>query len=164
MIHFTPAQKLIHTIDDSINNINKLNNIDEKTKTYLAKYLVVIISGIFEESIKIILLNWVQTNSSKELYPYIEIKIRKNFRNPKMENIKKLLKDFNVDWFLPIGKLEANKTDALDSIVNQKNALAHGVDTSITLNEIIDYYTRAKEVIKEIDKLFISLPPPSPTP
>ena len=46
--------------------------------------------------------------------------------------------------------------DALDSIVNNKNAIAHGRNCTVTYNEIKNYHERSKVVLKEINKIIVS--------
>ena len=82
--------------------------------------------------------------------------IDRSFRNPKIENIKDLLKKFSDEWGKKIDSIEENNKIALDSIVNNKNAIAHGRNCTVTYNEIKNYHERSKVVLKEINKIIVS--------
>ena len=48
-----------------------------------------------------------------------------------------------------------NARDALDSIVNNKNDLAHGSQINLTLREVIDYYNLSRPIIEKIDDIVL---------
>ena len=79
---------------------------------------------------------------------FVEEQLR-DFRNPKMEKILEIARMFSPKWEEDIRKAsEGEKKDAIDSIVANRNRIAHGEDVSITFSRINNYYAN---VIKFIE-------------
>ncbi len=77
----------------------------------------------------------------------------KAFQNPNMEKILQLTALFSVDWAKDLrSATEGQPKDAVDSIVANKNHIAHGEDVGITYGRIRRYYENALSVIEMIDK------------
>jgi hypothetical protein len=131
-------------------------NMDEYQESHMAKYLAVIISGIYEDIIKDCFDKYlIDKNIPKEVRDFMNVQIRYSFRNPDMSNLKKLLKSFSKTWSDKIDLIDRKKTDALDSIVNNKNKIAHGGNSNITYNDIKDFYVNSKGIIEEVCKILL---------
>ena len=134
---------------------------DEQLKSHIAKYLTVLISGMYEDMIKTIINQLIFNemfveNTPQFLKKFISDKVNKSFRNPDQSNTKGFLNSFNKDWTKTLNQIiDAKSWDALDSIVRQKNLIAHGNDSAITFNEIKIYYSNSIEIIKELDRLIL---------
>lgn len=149
------AEKLIESINKAKKDIENFQNISEEEKSYLAKFLVVFICGIYEEVIETIINEKASKCNDLEISNYIKISVDKTFRNPDMSKIKELLGKFNDVWKLEIGTLPQNAQDALNSIVGNKNSLAHGNEATLTLQDVFNYYTDSMEVINKIDEMLL---------
>ena len=149
------AEKIIEKIDIAISDIKRFSNNSELEKSYLAKFLVVYICGIYEEVIETIINEKVSSSNDPEVCNYVKETLKNNFRNPDMGNIKGLLSKFDTNWKLEICKLPQDSQTAMDNIVNDKNSLAHGNDVSLTLIDILEYYNNSLAVIKKIDDLLL---------
>jgi hypothetical protein len=134
---------------------------DEQLKSHIAKYLTVLISGMYEDMIKKIINQLIFNemfveNTPQFLKKFILDKVDKSFRNPDQGNIKGFLNSFNKEWTKTLNQIIDNESwDALDSIVRQKNLIAHGNDSAITFNEIKTYYSNSIKIIKELDRLIL---------
>lgn len=149
------AEKLIENINKAKKDIENFKNVSEQEKSYLAKFLIVFICGIYEEVIETIINEKASKCNVLEISNYIEKSLDQFFRNPDMCNIKNLLGKFNNDWKLEIGKLPQDAQVAVDNIVNNKNSLAHGNETNLTLQDAIKYYTDSIVVINKIDDMLL---------
>jgi len=150
------ANKKLSQIDSAINEITSFSSVSVSEQSYLAKFLVVFISGIYEESIETIINEMVGKLEKKEISNFIEESIRYGFRNPEIKNIKKLLGKFKNDqWEKEIDALPKETKDAIDSICANKNALAHGNLVTITLGEVLEYYHKSRPVIEKIDDILL---------
>jgi len=145
------ARKLLDNIDRSIDEINGFKVASDLEKSYLAKFLVVYICGIYEEAIECILNERVTSLGSKRLSSFFESYVDRAFRNPNMAKVVGLLGMFDESWKKEIKKLPNIAKVSFDNILTNKNALAHGTSCSITLDEVIKYYNNSKEVIQKID-------------
>ena len=149
------AAKIISKVDTVIEDINSFLSITELEKSYLAGFLVVYICGIYEEVIETIINDKVNKSNDYEISNYIKESVSNTFRNPDMQNIKKLLGKFKDGWKSEIAKLPENAQIAVDNIVNIKNSLAHGNNVTVTLRDVIQYYNDSLVVINKIDDMLL---------
>ncbi len=153
------AQNLLDSIDTTILELDKLSlsNSNYILDNYLSKFLVVYICGIYEEAIENIIIEFTNKNTTRfEISNYISNSIGKNFRNPDFDKILKLIKSFkNSSWENSIKALKPSAGLAIDSIVANKNGLAHGQGITTTLNDVKDYYINSRPLIEKIDALLI---------
>ena len=84
--------------------------------------------------------------------------IENRLRRPGNLNTEQLLQfvgSFNPDWRSELEKFVAGeRKDALDSVVANRNNIAHGESVSLTYVRIKDYYKYICEVLDFIDKQF----------
>lgn len=149
------AKNSLQKIDEAIKDIENFSNISELEKSYLAKFLVVFICGIYEEVIENIVNERINEHKSIETSNYIRESLHNTFRNPNMQNIKRLLGKFNNKWKLEVENLPQDAQTAINNIVNDKNSLAHGNDVSITLRDVVQYYADSRAVINKIDDMLL---------
>lgn len=150
------AEKILSQIDIAVTEINSFTTASNSEKSYLAKFLVVFISGIYEESVETIINEMVHKLGKPEVSTFVENSIHISFRNPNMNKIKELLSKFgNISWIQAIDSLPQDTKDAFDSICSNKNALAHGNPVTITLIDVLDYYSKSRVVIEKIDELLL---------
>lgn len=149
----TVTEELLDSIDISIKNITNFSNISDLEKAYLAKYLVVFISGVYEETIETIMNEKVEELKSKRISKYVASTIRYNFQNPKIGKIVSLLNTFDDEWGRRIDQMpDVNKT-ALGNIVTHKNDIAHGNSFEVTLRAVIKWYEDSRKIIEKIDEM-----------
>lgn len=149
------AEELLDSIDISIKNINNFSNISDLEKAYLASYLVVFISGIYEEAIETILNEKVEELKSKRISKYIAYSIHFNFQNPKIDKIVRLLAFFDDKWGEIIKQMPLENKVALGNIVTHKNFMAHGNNFDVTLNAVIKWYEDSRKIIEKIDEIIL---------
>lgn len=149
------AENLLLQIDNSLDDINRIGDKALELEAYLAKYLTVFICGIYEAAIEAIVNEMASSAGSKELENFVSRAVDKTFRNPDVGNICELLRKFNPDWSQELKAMDSANLQALDSIVTNKNNIAHGVPCSITLSEIQESYKASRPVIEKIDKLVL---------
>ena len=149
------AKKLINEIDVAIKDIGDFSRATDKEKSYLAKFLVVYICGIYEETIEIIINEMVGKLKNPEISKFVQNVLKRGFNNPNIETIKNFMKSFNDDWEVEIKNLPNDVKSALNSIVNNKNSIAHGISVNISLSDVEDYYDRSKIVIEKIDDMLL---------
>jgi len=150
------AKELLDSIDDTIKNINGFSISSDLEKAYLARYLVVFISGIYEEAIETIINENVEKLNSKKISKYIASSLEANFQNPNIYKISNLLDRFEANLGEVFKKQMPEEAKlALGSIVANKNAIAHGDSTNITLRVVIQYYIDSRIIIEKVDDLFL---------
>lgn len=149
------ADILLNSINTTIMQINAFSNANALEKAYLAKFLVVFISGIYEEAIETIVNEKIERLNRKYVSNYIKHTLKKGFRNPSTGNILNLLSRFNNSWKEKIKSLPQQNKEALDNIVTNKNSLAHGISVILTLSDVLQYYQDSRIVIEAIDDIVL---------
>jgi hypothetical protein len=144
------AEALLNQIDQAIRDIQGFTAKSPLEESYLAKFLVVFICGIYEESVEAVINEKIAKLNSTQASQFVA-KSLKYFRNPNMGNIKELLGKFDILWAQEVDRVSAQAKAAIDSIVINKNSLAHGTPCHVTLIEIIRYYNDSRAVIEKID-------------
>lgn len=156
MIKCKQARHLLEDVDSSIKTIKAFStraNASDKEKSYLAKFLVVFVCGIYEEAIESIMNDRISKLRSGRLSKYFSIHLDATFRNPDIGKITGLLGMFDDSWKNVIQSLPNHAKTAFESIVTNKNAVAHGQPCNITLDDVIDFYNNSKPVIEEVDRI-----------
>jgi len=149
------AENLLKQIDQAITDINSFSSASLQEKSYLAKFLVVFISGIFEEAIETIINEKISTLHSLEVSKFVESSVEFTFRNPRIANVTQLLKKFNDSWGATIIQMPDNSKIALNNIVENKDGLAHGGGCNVTLSEVYQYYQDSRLIIEKIDEIVL---------
>lgn len=104
MIKCAQAKSQIEDIELTIKTIKSFKSASEAEKSYLAKYMVVYISGLYEECIECILNERISLLGSRELDKFAERKIEETFRNPDIPKLVGLLGLFDDKWKEKINK------------------------------------------------------------
>lgn len=78
----------------------------------------------------------------------------RGFQNPNMQRIGELLRSFDRDWG---DQIEVSATDemkqAVNSIVDNRNRIAHGENVGISFAPLRRYYQNAVDVIELIEHI-----------
>jgi hypothetical protein len=141
-------------IDDLFVEVRAFSG-DPLTKAYLTYYLCVRVSGFIEDCVRTVFSDYVDANSKNSVKTFAIAKLKK-FPNPTWSAILALTKDFDENWAKQLKtNVDNSCSDAVDSIVTNRNIIAHGGSSSITLNELEGYYRKAIQVIDELEKICV---------
>ena len=148
------ALALLNSIDKTIKEIDSISGSSTLADSYFAKFLVVYICGIYEEAVESILIDFTKRNTSREeIVRYTEETLDRYFRNPDFYKLVNLVGMFGgKEWKNELKKLKSGGI-ALDSIVFNKNSLAHGQLVTTTLADVKQFYMNSRPVIERIDFL-----------
>ncbi len=140
-------------IKESINRIEKFKG-DRKIAIDLESYLVVLISGIYEDCLEYLINRRVDRAGDVEVSAFIEKTLTIQLRNPNWENITKMLGWFSKKWVTTMNKRIRNQAKtSLNNIVYNKNAVAHGNTSSLTLGEIKNCHKNCKSIFEKLEKI-----------
>jgi hypothetical protein len=149
------VDRLLQSVDTVIGNIQGLSNISALERSYLTGYLIVFISGVYEEAIETIISEKIARLGAPYVSQYVQKTVAQWFRNPCCNNITQLLGRFDDNWKNVFRNLSSRSRDALDSIVNNKNALAHGGPFSVTFQDVVTYFNDSRTVIEALDNTIL---------
>ncbi len=98
-----------------------------------------------------ILTDYAQKRSHGDVSRYVSASLSR-IRNAKFEDVLVVLGHFSPAWREHFEtKTDPEIKDAIDSIVNNRNQVAHGAQTGISLVTFMEYYKRLKAFIVELD-------------
>ena len=133
-----------------------LNN--DKLGAYLAGYLTVIISGVIEDCIEYLIRQRAARTGDFQVESFVAEFIRRRFGNPNHGQINGMLKDFSDEYsrtFTSRIPHDGSSADALNSIIQNKNELAHTGTWKLqmTLSDVRDYYHRVVPVLEAVEDI-----------
>ena len=151
------ANSLFLGIANTIMDIDVIvaNGATALNQSFIARYLTVYITGVYEQSIEEILGEYASTTGQLEVENFVSNQLDKNFRNPDMSNVINIVKQFSTTWSEDLKLLPQKNKDAINSIVNNKNLIAHGQPSLITIADIKVFHADATVVIERVDSLFL---------
>ncbi|MGE4288635.1 MAG: HEPN domain-containing protein [Salinivirgaceae bacterium] len=128
---------------------------DDEIKAHLSKYFCVRVSGYLENVIKSLVANYSEGTSPQAVSTYVQ-NTMKNVTNLSEEKLTKLLKKFNEDWESTfLDKVSDQQLESLNSLISNRNSIAHGQQDNISHRYIGQYYSDVKGIVmilKEIIK------------
>ncbi len=126
---------------------------DLELQAHWAKYLCILVSGFIESSIRGIFYNYAKSKSNISVSKFVENNL-KLFYNPKMEKILHLTSKFNLEWERELREsTKGELKDSIDSIVANRNQIAHGENVNISFSLMRGYYNNAVKVINKIEDI-----------
>lgn len=124
---------------------------DPYIKSLLTYYLCIRISGFLENSIRIIYTDYSNPNAKGNVFTFVGNKLKK-FPNPTWSAILNLANDFDPNWKANIkNNIKPNQLTSLESINVNKNAIAHGGSSNITLSDLHSYYNDMVMLIDDVE-------------
>ncbi|HIP27543.1 MAG TPA: hypothetical protein EYG80_07810 [Flavobacteriaceae bacterium] len=153
-INNTDVKELLRASLEEIKNIENITTnflgATSPASPYMSRYAIIKACSSIERSFKIIIADFLLLHTTNEsLSNFINNSIRHTSTNPKYETIVNVLKgiDKNLgDTFKikvkEIEDFERVKT-SLNSLVNERNKLAHGGSPTSTSGDVIKYFKDA---------------------
>ena len=138
-------------IDYILSEIASVSN--DEIKAHMSKYLCVLISGYIENAVRLLLDEYVRKRSNENVATFVSKKI-KRLNNLNENDILELLGIFSSDWAEKFStKLTPEQKDAFDTVVANRNLIAHGASSGISYIRIKEYYPRVVQGIEIIDNI-----------
>lgn len=149
-------RECISTLHEMRSLLRRVSGTDPLHR-HVTRYVVVVCSGAIECEFKSIVADFVSVRCSVQVNNYLDLNIRQAPTNPYSDNIKKLLKKFDDNWAAQFGQhiqvTPKQNIDALKSLVDNRNQVAHGHQISTTFNDVVKFYCRSRNVIGILEKV-----------
>ena len=143
-----------------IENIINRNGALASANKYLTLYSLIKACGVIEYSYKNIIADF-NNSASTQVQRYIDITIRGSSLNPSLDNIRKLLKNFDESWrdsfnsTLDLHPSKEQLKQSLSSLNNNRNNFAHGQICDASFADIKSYFLDSVEIIKMVDSVVL---------
>jgi len=132
-------------LDDLYNLVENIK--DEEVQALMAKFLCVRTSGFLESSLKNLINEYLHGTSPKPIESFVNNKVKRE-TNLKYDRLVSILESFDKEWANKLSnEITDNQKEALNTIVSNRNNIAHGENDNISYVLIRDYYQRIKEVV-----------------
>jgi RiboL-PSP-HEPN len=124
---------------------------DLQTQADLAKYLCVLTSGLLEQAARQLYGEHTRQSASPRVLRYVERRLE-FFQNPNAQKLIALAGDFDPAWGAELeGFLVDERRDHVNSVVANKNQIAHGENVGITYMRAKEYFDSVVEVVDFIE-------------
>jgi len=124
---------------------------EEEVLSHWARYLCVLLSGHIEESVRLTLTDFCKDKAHRSIANYVESRLD-TLTNLNEEKLHSTLCNFNVDWGenFRATRTDAQK-DALNSVIANRNQIAHGRSVGLTLSTMKNYYREVKSLLRLVE-------------
>ena len=135
-------EKKLDNLFDVVRNVK-----DEEQKALLSKLLCVRASGFVESSIRNLIAEFIDGTSPHQIQSYINKEI-KYITNLRYSRLVEVLNGFDENWADQFAsKINDEQKSALNTVVSNRNNIAHGEVDAISYTLMVEYYQRIKEVV-----------------
>jgi hypothetical protein len=132
---------------------SSMNDETLEARSHWAKYICVVVSGHIESSVREILAGYAIERSSPAIARYVAKQLHW-FQNAQVEKITSLAGSFSPEWQSSLSDfIDEERKSAINSIIGNRHAIAHGEDSSITISDLQTWYKKADDVIEHLVSL-----------
>tara|TARA_R100001530_G_scaffold126555_1_gene95417 strand:+ start:1099 stop:1563 length:465 start_codon:yes stop_codon:yes gene_type:complete len=132
-------------LDSLFNEVSQIQE-GEINKAHLSRYLCVRTSGYLENVIRILIAHFCDGTSPQPINNYI-VNRTKYITNLDYKRLKGLLYEFDSNWGSQFEeKITERQKSSINSVISNRNNIAHGNQDSITYRDMVNYYQDVKEV------------------
>ncbi len=125
-------------------------------KALLTYYLCIRISGFIENCVRIIFSNYSQPPRSKDSVETFIMNKLKILPNLHFGKILGLISCFNNQWAKRLkSQISKNEIASLESIILNRNNLAHGGTSPLTLTDLEQYYLDVLSLLTKLESIVI---------
>lgn len=119
-------------------------------QSHWARYTCIVIYGYIEDSIREILKAYSGERCPREVLNYISSQLA-GFQSANVDNILRLAASFDKGWEFALARaIDEEKRAAINSVVGNRHRIAHGLDVSVTIHQLSEWYPKINEVIDSL--------------
>lgn len=132
-----------------IDRVDRLRpGTDPELISHWTQYLCVLMSGMIEVSVQESFSEYARARSERRVSSYVDKQVS-YLQNPKMEKIISLAAPFDPVWAESLrAQTQGQLKDAVDSIVANRNSIAHGDPVGLSFSRLQEYH---KSVCRVLD-------------
>jgi hypothetical protein len=123
--------------------------LESELLSHYSRYLCVLISGYFEQSVKELVVQYCRDRSASQIVRYVNGQISQ-LRNINREKLKKLMESLDPEWWQALLRDRETELETLDSVAAIRNAISHGLDTGITMATVVQYFSQVDDLLDDI--------------
>ena len=152
MSRFGDAQRISAEIDAVL---EAADQIDDETKASLARYVCILASSYLEVVTKDIVKKFVSLRADENVARFVDSSLQQ-FRDPNSEKILTLFGRINPEFRKKLeDSLFEREKDSIDSIYANRNNIAHGRRSGISIYQIKKYLNDSKLFMSKVKSIII---------
>lgn len=142
-------------IDDIESRIS--SSAKDKSIKYLTYYALIRAAGTAEFVYRSIVFDHFSELGCNQINKYLESSVMRGSMSAKYEKMRELLGKFDDKWSKDFKERIKERDDkdrliaSSNSLVNVRHAFAHGLNTSVTISDIKQYYQDVQQLLSEFD-------------
>ena len=141
-------------LDATFDRVSSLPENQLEIRADFARYLCILVSGFLESVVSDIAMDYCRSRSAPTVMSFVESRLRRPM-NLNAEQLLRFVSAFNVDWRNQLEDfITGERKEALDSVVANRNNIAHGESVNLTYARIRDYYRYICQVVDFLEDLF----------
>lgn len=143
-------EKLSHLFKEAY-TLQKIEDVDEELKVQFVWYLCVRTSGFVEFSLQTILSEYYESGTDhKPLGDFVSNHLL-NPREFSMRHARGLIRSFKKRKSNLRGEFDFSRLDSsLETLQKNRNSIAHGRDSKLTMQDLDAYFEDARKVIRMV--------------
>jgi HEPN superfamily RiboL-PSP-like protein len=147
------VNRLRSSLKDAFSRARSLRNDDAEIQSDLARYLCVLVSGFVEIAVAELAIEHCRSRSATSVLSYASAQLDR-LQNVKAQKLVQIVGSFEKRWSTELSNfMEGGRKDALDSVVNLRNKIAHGESVSLSLGRMIQYFEKIDEIVVFVEAL-----------
>jgi len=140
-------------LKDAFGRAKSLSSADAEIQSDFARYLCVLVSGFVETSVAELTIEHCRQRSSITVSNYASGQLDR-LQNIKAQKLVQVTGSFEKKWATDLSAfIEGARKDALDSVIDLRNKIAHGESVSLSLGRITQYHEKIDEIIVYVANL-----------
>ncbi len=146
-----------------IRQIQIIESLFNKTSTFVselelqshwAKYICILCSGLLENAIELIYLDYIEQSSSNKRIKRFASNYVSRVQNVNATKMIEIAGYFDRTWAEKLKDYLAKegRKEAIDTIIKNRHDIAHGRTSTITVSRLKDYFDKSIRVLEFIEK------------
>ena len=141
-------QERLQKLFDDVQALSEARSVSADIVVQLTWYLCIRTSGYLENAIQLILLDYVQSNTDDlPTQRFVEANLK--HISSGYGDIMGIVRRFSEDWKQELRDKDVQRfKPSLTTMAENRNHIAHGRDSLITLQELQSYFVHATELVE----------------
>ena len=149
---YDKSAQVRRSLKNAFDRAKRLQTVDAEIQSDLARYLCVLVSGFVETAVAELAVEHCRSRSASSVLNYASTQLDR-LQNLKSQKLVQVIGSFERNWSIELTKfMDGARKDALDSVIDLRNKIAHGESVSLSLGEL-RISRKIDEVIVFIEKL-----------
>ena len=129
---------------------------DVELQGHWGRYLCVVVAGFLETGLQTLYTEFAENSASEHVAHYVRGRLER-VTNPNARRFVEVARSFNRRWgeqleeYLDLETDRGSRKNALDSIMNNRNQIAHGGAVRISVSLVRDYLDLVVQVLEFIE-------------